>query len=370
MGGAATQGLPVGEIAPAHRFDVEALDRYLRDVVPDFGDGLEVHQFQGGASNPTFLLVTQGVHGAVRRYVLRKKPPGVLLASAHQVDREYAAMRALRATNVPVPNARILCQDAAIIGTDFYVMDFVPGRILMDASLPGVSALDRAAIYDDFGAALARLHQVDFAAVGLSEWARPGDFIDRQISRFTKQYRAAETDPIAAMEALIEELPKAAPPDRRTAIVHGDFKLGNMIFHPTEPRLMAVLDWELATVGDPLADLAFSALPWHRGASAGRNPSPGQSGVGSGIPHRKPPMCAPYCWRNRRRGRRLELLPGVRDVPARVDHAGGLPAGAGRDGRQQLRGRKPGSGTRRTRTGHPERCGPAGDRLRDAFPTP
>ncbi|HEY2356344.1 MAG TPA: phosphotransferase [Phenylobacterium sp.] len=301
MGGAATQGLPVGEIAPAHRFDGEALDRYLRDVVPDFGDGLEIHQFQGGASNPTFLLVTQGVHGGVRRYVLRKKPPGVLLASAHQVDREYAAMRALRATDVPVPNARILCQDPEIIGTDFYVMDFVPGRILTDASLPGVSARDRAAIYDDFGAALARLHQVDFAAVGLAEWARPGDFIDRQLGRFTKQYRAAETEPIAAMEALIEELPEAAPPDRRTAIVHGDFKLGNMIFHPTEPRLMAVLDWELATIGDPLADLAFSALPWHRAAGAGGNPMLGQSGVDSGIPSEADYVRA-YCRRTGRDG--------------------------------------------------------------------
>jgi len=301
MGGAATQGLPVGEIAPAHRFDVEALDQYLRDVIPDFGDGLEVHQFQGGASNPTFLLVTQGLDGGVRRYVLRKKPPGVLLASAHQVDREYAAMRALSATDVPVPNARMLCQDPAIIGTDFYVMDFVPGRILMDAALPGVSAPDRAAIYDDFGAALARLHQVDFAAVGLSEWARPGDFIDRQLSRFTRQYRAAETERIPAMETLIEAMPTAAPPDRRVAIVHGDFKLGNMIFHPTEPRLMAVLDWELATIGDPLADLAFSALPWHRGAGAGGNPVLGQSGVDSGIPSEADYVRA-YCRRTGRDG--------------------------------------------------------------------
>jgi aminoglycoside phosphotransferase (APT) family kinase protein len=262
----ATQGLPVGEIAPAHRFDVGALDAYLRERIEDFGEGLEVRQFQGGASNPTFLLVTRE-RGGFKRYVLRKKPPGVLLASAHQVDREYAAMRALRPTDVPVPNARILCQDPAIIGTDFYVMDYVPGRILMDASLPGVSAQHRAQVYDDFGATLARLHQVDFDAVGLGDWARPGDYIDRQLSRFTKQYRAAETEPIAAMETLIVELPNAAPPDRRVAIVHGDFKLGNMIFHPTEPKLMAVLDWELATIGDPLADLAFSALPWHGGSS-------------------------------------------------------------------------------------------------------
>jgi len=180
-------------------------------------------------------------------------------------------------------------------------MDFVPGRILMDASLPGVSALDRAATYDDFGAALARLHQVDFAAVGLSEWARPGDFIDRQLSRFTKQYRAAETERIPAMETLIEAMPMAAPPDRRVAIVHGDFKLGNMIFHPSEPRLMAVLDWELATIGDPLADLAFSALPWHRGAGASGNPMLAQSSADSGIPSEAEYVRA-YCRRTGRDG--------------------------------------------------------------------
>jgi aminoglycoside phosphotransferase (APT) family kinase protein len=294
----ATHGLPVGEIAPAHRFDVAALDRRLREAIEDFGEGLEVHQFQGGASNPTFLLVTH-TRGELKRYVLRKKPPGVLLASAHQVDREYAAMRALKRTDVPVPNARFLCQDPAIIGTDFYVMNYVPGRILMDATLPGVSAQHRAQVYDDFGATLARLHQVDFEAVGLGDWARPGDYIERQLSRFTKQYRSAETETIPAMEALIVGLPKQTPSDRRVAIVHGDFKLGNMIFHPTEPRLMAVLDWELATIGDPLADLAFSALPWHRGAS-GKAVLEG-IGAEGGIPSEADYVRA-YCRRTGRDG--------------------------------------------------------------------
>lgn len=295
---AATRGLPVGDIAPAHRFDLAALDRYLRQQIPDFGEELDIHQFQGGASNPTFLLVTR-LAGKFKRYVLRKKPPGVLLATAHQVDREYAAMRALKDTDVPVPNARILCQDPAIIGTDFYVMDYVPGRILMDASLPNVSPKDRAAVYDSFGAALARLHQVDFEAAGLGDWVRPGDYVDRQLSRFTKQYRAAETERIPAMEVLIESLPTAAPPNRRTAIVHGDFKLGNMIFHLSEPRLMAVLDWELATIGDPLADLAFSALPWHRGVDG--PPVLAQSAAESGIPSEADYVRA-YCRRTGRDG--------------------------------------------------------------------
>ncbi len=292
-------GLPVGEIAAAHRFDVEGLGRYLREAIPDFGDGLQVWQFQGGASNPTFLLVTRGAGGEALRYVLRKKPPGMLLASAHQVDREFAAMRALRGTDVPVPNARLLCQDASIIGTDFYVMDFVPGRILFDAKLPGCAPEHRAALYDAFGAGMARLHQVDFEAVGLGDWARPGDFIDRQLGRFIKQYRAAETGRISAMEELISALPGLAPPNRRTAIVHGDFKLGNMIFHPEAPRLMAVLDWELATIGDPLADLAFSALPWHRGAGA----AAALEGVGpeTGIPAEADYVRA-YCARTGRDG--------------------------------------------------------------------
>jgi aminoglycoside phosphotransferase (APT) family kinase protein len=278
----ATEGLPVSAIAPAHRFDAVALDAYLKPRIADFGAGLEVHQFQGGASNPTFLLVTRDGSGGFKRYVMRKKPPGVLLQSAHQVDREYAAMKALWPTGVPVPNARLLCMDDSIIGTAFYVMDYVPGRILMDASLPGVTAGHRAAVYADFVATLAKLHQVDFQAAGLGDWQRSGDFIDRQLGRFTKQYRAAETERIPEMEELISALPQAAPGDRRIAIVHGDYKLGNTIFHPVEPRLMAVLDWELATVGDPLADLAFSAFPWHRGAS-GTAALEG-SGPDSGIP--------------------------------------------------------------------------------------
>ena len=294
----AIAGLPVSGIAPKLRFDLTRLETYLAPRVEDFGSGLEVHQFQGGASNPTFLLVTRG-GDAFKRYVLRKKPPGVVLESAHQVDREYAAMRALGPTDVPVPNARLLCMDDGVIGTAFYVMDYVPGRILMDASLPGVTPADRTAIYDDFNATLARLHGVDFRAVGLGDWERPGDFIDRQLTRFTRQYRAAENGRIAEMEALIEALPRRIPPNRRVAIVHGDFKLGNTIFHPSEPRLMAVLDWELATIGDPLADLAFAAFAWHRGA----NGPPVLEGMGpeTGIPSDRD-FVRDYCRRTGRAG--------------------------------------------------------------------
>jgi aminoglycoside phosphotransferase (APT) family kinase protein len=294
----AIAGLPVSDIAPRHRFDVGRLEAYLAPRVEDFGGGLEVHQFQGGASNPTFLLVTRGADG-VQRYVLRKKPPGVVLESAHQVDREYAAMRALGPTDVPVPKARLLCMDDGVIGTAFYVMDYVPGRILMDASLPGVAPAERTAIYDDFNATLAKLHAVDFRAVGLADWERPGDFIERQLNRFTRQYHAAQSEPIAEMDALIETLPRCVPPDRRLAIVHGDFKLGNMIFHPGEPRLMAVLDWELATIGDPLADLAFSAFAWHRGVDG----KPVLEGMGpeTGIPS-EADFVRDYCRRTGREG--------------------------------------------------------------------
>jgi aminoglycoside phosphotransferase (APT) family kinase protein len=293
-----TAGLPVSEIAEKHRFDIGKLDAYLRPCIDGFGEGLQVHQFQGGASNPTFLLVTRGDGGTIKRYVMRKKPPGVLLPSAHQVDREYLAMKCLAASDVPVPNARLLCEDDSIIGTAFYVMDYVPGRILMDASLPNVTPADRAAIYDDFNATLAKLHSVDYAAVGLRAFGREGDYIDRQMGRFIKQYRAAETDRIAAMEELIAALPARVPPGRRTAIVHGDYKLGNVMIHPREPRVVAVLDWELATIGDPLADLAFSAFAWHRTTGA---KAPLDASDISGIPSERDYVRA-YCRRTGRDG--------------------------------------------------------------------
>ena len=253
--------LPVRDVAPAHRFDEAGLASYLGARIDGFGEGMSVRQFQGGASNPTFLLTTT-VDGAERRYVLRKKPPGTLLASAHQVDREYRVMAALRGSGVPVPTMRCLCTDETVIGTAFYVMDFLPGRIFRDARLPDLAPGERTRIYDQLNATLAALHAVDYEAAGLGDYGRPGGYFTRQIGRWTKQYRGAESEAIPAMEALIEELPGRIPADDTVTIAHGDYRLENVMFAPDEPRLIAVLDWELSTLGHPLADLAYNAFMW------------------------------------------------------------------------------------------------------------
>ncbi|MDP1738839.1 MAG: phosphotransferase [Caulobacter sp.] len=251
---------PVREVTPAHYFDPAPLEAWLRRAVEDFGDEMVVQQFQGGASNPTFLLTTRTA-GGPRRYVLRKKPPGVLLASAHQVDREYRVMKALDGL-VPVPKMRALCTDDAVIGTAFYVMDYLEGRIFRDATLPGLAPSERAAIYDDLNATLAKLHQVDFVAAGLGDYGKAGGYFERQVSRWTKQYRGAESELIPEMEALIAQLPGRIPLKDEISIAHGDYRLENVMFHPTEPKLIAVLDWELSTIGHPLADIAYNAFLW------------------------------------------------------------------------------------------------------------
>lgn len=248
---------PVRDVVEKHRFDEAKLHVWLRERVPEVGARLDVKQFQGGASNPTFLLT--GEDGA--RYVLRKKPPGQLLSSAHQVDREYRAMKALEG-HIPVPKMRALCEDADVIGTAFYVMDYLQGRIFRDASLPGMTPAERGAIYDDLNATLAKLHKVDFEAVGLGDYGRPGNYFERQVARWTRQYRDAATDPIPAMDALIEKLPARIPSDQSVSIAHGDYRLENVMYHPTEPRIVAVLDWELSTIGHPLADIAYNAFIW------------------------------------------------------------------------------------------------------------
>ena len=252
------EGQRLGPVTERHRFDEAALDRWMAENVEGYAGDLEVRQFAGGASNPTFLL-TSGGH----RYVLRKKPPGQLLQSAHQVDREYRVMKALGSTDVPVPVMRGLFEDESVIGTSFYVMDFLEGRIFRDATLPGVSPEDRAAIYDELNATLAKLHGVDWRAVGLEGFGKAGDYFQRQIARWTRQYRDAPLDPVPAMERLIEELPARIPDDDSVSIAHGDYRLENVMFHPTEPKLVAVLDWELCTIGHPLADLGYSGFLWH-----------------------------------------------------------------------------------------------------------
>ena len=245
-------------VREAHVFDERALQAYMERHVEGFRGTLDVRQFVGGQSNPTFLLSAGG-----REYVMRKKPPGKLLASAHQVDREYRVISALAATDVPVGCAYALCEDDSVIGSAFYVMKYVRGRIFRDPQLPGLAPAERAAIYDDMNDVLARLHRVDYAAVGLADFGKPGNYFARQIGRWAKQYESAKTDAVEAMDNLIAWMPAHIPPGDETCIAHGDFRLENSIYHPTEPRMIALLDWELSTLGHPLADLAYNCMLYH-----------------------------------------------------------------------------------------------------------
>lgn len=245
-------------VREAHRFDEAALARYLEERFAGFERPMQVEQFEGGQSNPTFRLTAGG-----RRYVMRKQPPGQLLPSAHQVDREYRVMKALEATDVPVPRMHALCEDASIIGTKFYVMEWVDGRVFAETRLPGLEREQRRSIYLDLARVLAALHNVDPDAVGLRDFGRPGNYYERQIGRWTKQYLASKTEEIEAMDRLMAWLPDNIPEQRKTVIVHGDYRLGNTVIHPTEPRIVAVLDWELSTLGDGLADLGYLCQDYH-----------------------------------------------------------------------------------------------------------
>jgi aminoglycoside phosphotransferase (APT) family kinase protein len=240
-----------------HRIDEASLLTWLEANVEGFQGPLEVRQFKGGQSNPTYQLVTPG-----RSYVLRRKPPGKLLPSAHAVDREFKVISGLGKAHFPVAKAYALCEDDAVIGTMFYVMDNVEGRILWDGMLPDYTPAQRTEIYNAEIDTLAALHNVDYAAVGLGDYGKPGNYFSRQISRWTKQYQMSETSKIEAMDRLIEWLPTTAPEDDRTSIVHGDYRLDNMILHPTENRVVAVLDWELSTLGNPLADFTYFLMSW------------------------------------------------------------------------------------------------------------
>jgi len=245
-------------VRDAHRFDEAALEAYLQKHVEDFEGPLTVRQFEGGQSNPTFQLITPN-----RTYVMRKQPPGELLPSAHQVDREYRVMHALWDTDVPVPKMYCLCEDPSVIGTKFYVMEMVEGRLFTETTLPTLSKEERHAIYLDLARVMALLHNVDLEAVGLSDFGRPGNYYERQISRWSKQYEASKTEQLDDMDTLMAWLPDNIPPQEKPVVVHGDYRLGNVLIHPTEPHIVAVLDWELSTQGDGLADLGYLCQEYH-----------------------------------------------------------------------------------------------------------
>ena len=245
------------DVLPQHRFDEQALWKYLQAQLDDFAGPAELRQFQGGQSNPTFLIQTP-----TKKFVLRKKPPGKLLPSAHLVEREYRILKSLP-DDFPKPAARLLCEDASVIGTPFYVMDHVEGRVITGVSLPQLSAAERGAIYDDYARVAARLHSIDFRACGLGDFGKPEGYVARQLERWSKQYLASKTEENEDMNRLLAWLSAHLPANDETAIVHGDYRIGNTILHPAEPRIIAVLDWELATLGHPLSDLAYACMYYH-----------------------------------------------------------------------------------------------------------
>ena len=246
------------EVRDRHRFDEAGVAAYLERELPGFRGPLAVRQFDAGQSNPTFYLEAPS-----GEYVLRKKPPGALLPSAHAIDREFRVLAALGGSGVPVPRTRLYCDDAAVAGTPFYVMDYVPGRIFDDVMLPGSSPAERRAIYDAMNSVLAALHAFDWAAAGLADFGWPGNYVQRQIARWSKQYAATRTEHVPAMDELQCWLKAHVPKQELTSLVHGDLRLGNLIFHEREPRVIAVLDWELSTLGHPFADLAYGCMNYH-----------------------------------------------------------------------------------------------------------
>ena len=251
-------------VTEQHAFDSAALQRHLEAHLDGFSGPLTIEQFSGGQSNPTYKLVTPNCI-----YVMRSKPApkAKLLPSAHAIEREFTVMRALHGSEVPVPQMHLLCEDESVIGRAFYVMEFMPGRVFWEQSLPEIETSQRAAYYDEMNRVIAALHRVDVNAVGLSGYGKPGNYFERQIGRWSKQYQASVTQPIEAMDRLIEWLPANIPASAldatQVSIVHGDFRLDNLVFHPTEPRVIAVLDWELSTLGHPLADFSYHCMSWH-----------------------------------------------------------------------------------------------------------
>ncbi|MEL7447262.1 MAG: phosphotransferase family protein [Pseudomonadota bacterium] len=245
------------DVADAHKFDESKLAAWMEENVEGYEGPLDVRQFKGGQSNPTYQLVTPN-----KKYVMRRKPPGKLLPSAHAVDREFRVISALHPLGYPVARPYGLCEDESVTGTMFYVMDMVEGRILWDGTLPAMDPSERRAIYEAKVKTFADLHNVDWRAAGLEGFGKEGDYVARQVHRWTKQYQLSETETIADMDKLIDWLPKNLPKDEAVTIVHGDYRLDNMILHPSEPRVIAVLDWELCTLGDPLADFSYHLMNW------------------------------------------------------------------------------------------------------------
>ncbi len=278
--------------------DTAALGTYLQQQIPGFSGPVTAEKFAGGQSNPTFKLTAGG-----KSYVLRRKPPGELLKSAHAVDREFRVISALQDTDVPVPRTYCLCEDETIIGSMFYIMEYMEGRILWDPSLPeAADNKERAAIYDAMNATMAALHNVDVEAVGLADYGRPGNYFERQVNRWSQQYRASETQHIQAMDDLMQWLPANMPADEgAVSLVHGDYRLDNMMFHPTEPRVIALLDWELSTLGHPLADLANQCMAWMLPRDGGVKGLAGVDRQALGIPSDEE-YIARYCERTGRSG--------------------------------------------------------------------
>jgi aminoglycoside phosphotransferase (APT) family kinase protein len=256
------------DVAERLRFDVARLEAYLRDHVPGFAGPAAVSQFKGGQSNPTYLIETPP-----RRYVLRRKPPGKLLPSAHAVDREFRVISALYGQAFPVAEPVLYCADETVIGTAFFVMAHVEGRVFWEPQMPASDPAERGRVYDAMNATLARLHTFDPAAIGLGDYGRGENYVARQVERWSKQYRASETQHVEEMEKLIAWLPQHLPPPQPPRLVHGDYRLDNMILAPGEPKISAVLDWELSTLGDPLADFSYHLMQWHM--------PPSEAGTGS-----------------------------------------------------------------------------------------
>src|SRR5499427_4417367 len=246
------------DAAPALRIDAGQLERYLDAQIAGFAGPLSVRQFKGGQSNPTYLLETPG-----QRYVLRRKPPGKLLPSAHAVDREYRVISALHAKGFPVAEPLVYCADESVAGTAFYVMDFIDGRVFWEPQMPGSNPVERAAVYDSMNATISRLHGLDPNKIGLGDFGKGENYVGRQVERWSKQYRASETEKIEDMERLIDWLPRHLPPGGPVRLVHGDFRLDNIIIAADGPGVLAVLDWELSTLGDPLADFCYHLMKWH-----------------------------------------------------------------------------------------------------------